>query len=201
MFRSLLMAGALPYKRQLEYLESTSTQWIDTGIDINSTQKIEIGAQILSFALHYNSGIVGANNNGSRSSGIASPSNTIVQFCAYNGVKSLDVASVSDRIHEYIVDFATSTARFDETSTDISSQGIYAAGTNVYIFALSKSNMGTAKGDSGVSGRVAYARVYADNILARDFIPVLDNNDVPCLYDKVSKQCFYNKGTGQFNYA
>lgn len=34
-----------------------------------------------------------------------------------------------------------------------------------------------------------------------DFIPVLDWNDVPCLYDKVSDDLFYNAGTGEFLYA
>ena len=50
----------------------------------------------------------------------------------------------------------------------------------------------------------ALARIYnisfrtANNILVRDFIPVLDKDGVPCMYDKVTVQFFYNQGTGQF---
>ena len=28
--------------------------------------------------------------------------------------------------------------------------------------------------------------------------PVLDKNGIPCMYDKVTDQFFYNQGTGQF---
>lgn len=31
-------------------------------------------------------------------------------------------------------------------------------------------------------------------------VPVLDADGVPCMFDKVSKQCFYNKGKGTFGY-
>lgn len=33
-----------------------------------------------------------------------------------------------------------------------------------------------------------------------NLIPVLDADGVPCMYDKVSHTCFYNKGTGKFGY-
>jgi hypothetical protein len=34
-----------------------------------------------------------------------------------------------------------------------------------------------------------------------NFIPALDTNKRPCLYDTVSKQPFYNAGTGEFLYG
>lgn len=37
--------------------------------------------------------------------------------------------------------------------------------------------------------------------LLRDLIPVLDENNVACLYDKVSRNYFYNNGTGEFLYG
>ena len=37
--------------------------------------------------------------------------------------------------------------------------------------------------------------------LTRDFIPVLDLDGVPCMYDQVTKQMFYNSGTGNFLYG
>lgn len=50
-------------------------------------------------------------------------------------------------------------------------------------------------------GKVYGCKVWQDSVLVRDFIPVLDWNNVPCMYDKVSGELFYNKGTGTFNYA
>lgn len=44
-------------------------------------------------------------------------------------------------------------------------------------------------------------KIYDNDVLIRDYIPVLDTNNVPCLYDKVSKTFFYNQGTGTFLYG
>jgi len=48
------------------------------------------------------------------------------------------------------------------------------------------------------SAKVWSYKHYRNGILIRDFIPVLDKDDVACMYDKVSGEFFYNKGTGQF---
>lgn len=36
--------------------------------------------------------------------------------------------------------------------------------------------------------------------IVRDLLPLLDDNNIPCLFDKKNKQCFYNAGTGTFGY-
>lgn len=48
--------------------------------------------------------------------------------------------------------------------------------------------------------RLYYCKLYYNNELIRDLIPVLDENNVPCLYDKVTDSFFYNKGSGTFLY-
>ena len=45
-----------------------------------------------------------------------------------------------------------------------------------------------------------YLQIYKGGSLVRDFIPVLDEDDIPCLYDYVSETLFYNSGTGIFEY-
>ena len=44
-------------------------------------------------------------------------------------------------------------------------------------------------------------KIYDNNTLVRNYIPVLDKNKRPCLFDKVSKTCFYNQGSGEFLYG
>ena len=41
---------------------------------------------------------------------------------------------------------------------------------------------------------------YEAGTLTRDFVPVLDADGVPCMYDKASNQCFRNLGKGTFGY-
>ena len=50
-------------------------------------------------------------------------------------------------------------------------------------------------------GRIKYGKIYAENNLVCDLIPCLDTNGTPCMYDTVSKQTFYNQGTGEFLYG
>ena len=46
-----------------------------------------------------------------------------------------------------------------------------------------------------------YYQIYDNNVLVRDFIPVLDFNNTPCMYDKVSNTYYYNQGSGDFGYS
>lgn len=48
--------------------------------------------------------------------------------------------------------------------------------------------------------RIYYAKIYVNDELVRNFKPALDENNVACLYDTVTKQYYYNAGTGTFNY-
>ena len=51
------------------------------------------------------------------------------------------------------------------------------------------------------SGKLYFMKIWDEHDnLVRDYIPVLDKEGTPCLYDKVSKICFYNLGDGDFTY-
>lgn len=43
--------------------------------------------------------------------------------------------------------------------------------------------------------------MYSGSTLLREFWPVLDDNNVPCLYDAVSGTTYYNAGSGDFQYT
>lgn len=43
-------------------------------------------------------------------------------------------------------------------------------------------------------------KIYNGNILKKDLIPALDDNNRPCMYDAITDNTFYNQGTGEFNY-
>ena len=48
--------------------------------------------------------------------------------------------------------------------------------------------------------RIDYFKMWENDVLVRYMIPCLDNNGTPCMYDVISKQSFYNQGTGTFGY-
>ena len=49
--------------------------------------------------------------------------------------------------------------------------------------------------------RIYDLQMWKNDILVRDYVPVLDENSVPCLYDKVSGTLFKNIGSGNFTYG
>ena len=44
-------------------------------------------------------------------------------------------------------------------------------------------------------------KLYDNDNLVRDYIPVIDSSEKPCLFDKVDNKCYYNQGTGEFLYG
>lgn len=47
-------------------------------------------------------------------------------------------------------------------------------------------------------GRIYAFKIWDNGTLLRDMIPILDNEDVPCMYDRVNDRLYYNNGTGEF---
>lgn len=72
--------------------------------------------------------------------------------------------------------------------------------TNQYsIFLLSCNTSGTHS-QPCMKAKIYNCKIYDNDVLVRDMIPVLDKNDVACMYDKVNKKFYYNQGTGVFLY-
>lgn len=58
---------------------------------------------------------------------------------------------------------------------------------------------------SGNPGNYADMKLYSleiteGNSVVKKFVPVLDTNNIPCLYEEISKVLYYNAGGGSFNY-
>lgn len=51
------------------------------------------------------------------------------------------------------------------------------------------------------SVRIYRVEITEQNRTTHKFVPALDGNNVPCMYDEITKKYHYNKGTGEFNYG
>lgn len=67
---------------------------------------------------------------------------------------------------------------------------------NQCLFGLIKSDGSITKGVA----RIYEAQFSQGSEITHDLVPVLDADNTPCMYDKVTRQCFYNTGTGKFGY-
>lgn len=68
---------------------------------------------------------------------------------------------------------------------------------NFYLFGRNYNNIA----DRLISARIYSFKIQNGDELYRNFVPALDTKNRPCLYDTVSKQPFYNQGTGEFLYG
>lgn len=179
------------YKAELAYIESTGTQWLDTGVTINTaTDEVEFTFQNTGdtvykwfFGEHDNNARFGlGSGDGVNKRNVAYSRNTykVTDAQMYNSQHTF-VANVNGVFLDSvkIADFAS----FSSTST-------------LYLFNLNL-NGGAYMG----SARVWSYKHKRNGTLIRDLIPALDWNDTPCMYDKVTNELFYNKGTGEFLYG
>ena len=170
----------------IEYLEGTGTQWIDTGTLPTSTQKWVVGLLLDNFSDPNLFGASGPN-------GYRYVIGGLDRKLAYNFNKQW----------VKIGDFTVSVLQ--KLTIDIKNKQIYLNDTfisniatvstppnqNIYLF-LDSTAIGATR------GKLYYAKIYENDVLIRDFIPVLDFNGIPCMYDKVENKFYYNQGTGNF---
>ena len=181
--------GKLPlgYK-ELEYIESTGTQYIDTGIHINNTDNIEICFQNIS-----NNGdclLFGARTNASSKNCSIYFSNTIeLDYGAYN-VNRLDFSINNTRLNKHTIRIeANSKCVVDKTElaiTEIEFETDYTA----YLF--------YGNGNQFLSNKF-YGRIFSCKIgNKRNFIPCVNPQGEIGMFDIVSGTFFENEGTGEF---
>lgn len=190
--RRLMMSIKKKEYTELEYIESTGTQYIDTEIvpiisdTIKPIIRIECSINDVSFL--------------QRIFGVSGLYNVYFQFFnnvnqlgiqAYNTINYTSLTQNTDK-HAYIFDFKNKKAYQDEKEKYL----LYLNGNlnmPLYLFARNKNG----KADAYFSGRI-YSFNYNDGTQCKNLIPVLDKNNVACMYDKVNKEFYYNQGTGKF---
>ncbi len=81
--------------------------------------------------------------------------------------------------------------------------GAYSSYASTYLlFAMATDN----KTNTPYNRKVMYMKLYSCKIyengnLIRYYLPALDLNNIPCLYDVVNDKTYYNAGTGEFLYS
>lgn len=189
-----------PYYCEVEYIESTGTQYIDTGIIGNSDTKAEL-ALIISTLATGNVGVFGSRGNSANSNLLAIGYGTSQLASDFNNSSySRYRASVSYELDTKYICYTSKEERFIKDENGI----VLAENTTLCNDTISTSNL-LLFAETGVAlkqqGKMFYVKIWDDNILVRDFIPVLDFNMKPCMYDKVSGKFFYNQGSGEFLYG
>ena len=162
--------GGGAYDAEIEYLEGTGAQWIDTGIAAKDVTKAELQCFCST----------GRNNTvfGNTTTSIAAGAPASI-WSESTGLKyySAGQSTISIGAYNTIIN-----AELNIPTNSVNS--------NIYIF--------KANGYNGETGFKCYrCKLYNGTTLVRDFIPVRVGN-VGYLYDRVSGELFGNAGTGSF---
>ena len=177
-----------PYKYQLKYIQNTNTQFIDTGIAAGEDEiRVEYDIQIepgSSRRLH------GITPSASDYWGV-----TDANYYQLGSVY-INKTKVGNRdIVKWIYSNKTNRLYVNDILQFSSSSTITATGrsNNLYLWTI-----GTAKSYKLTNTKIYGVKIYRNNILEADIIPVIDLDDTICMYDKVRNRFLYNAGTGNF---
>lgn len=191
--RNILFSSRRPYKYEVEYLESSGTQHIDTGYI--PTPATETEAKVMPTDQTTSRFVFGCRQAQSNNTYacLLHNSSRIGYRVGTGGFVYVSGYSEVDAIHKYGI----ANGVFYRDGVVVSNACIGASfSTSSTLALLAINTNGTY--DQKFVGRLYSCNIKNNSVLVRDFIPVIDWNDRPAMYDKVTNKLFYNKGTGEF---
>ena len=188
----------LPYDAEVEYIQSSGTQYIDTGIIYDSTVKVETKMRLLNraacslFGLYYNDGTA-------RRWSLTTGSNNGRLYYYLNTVTNKYKSFTANTWYTFILDnryLTMNGTRYDSGASAFST-GTYEV--PIYLFCRHnyQPNNNVSREDMLGSIGQGYTKIWKGGVLVRDYISVRVGT-VGCLYDKVSGTLFYSSGSSDF---
>lgn len=179
---------------ELDYLESSGVQWLDTRV--NCGGDVDFSVDVMRHASSAwgtpLGGRMGTSGSYTYGNGVMCSGTGALQY-NYGSAASNGTLPVNER---HVLSMTGNVAYYDGVQ-----QGVAATqpGTSfgyakpIYLFVMNQ--------DSGLvypfTGRIYAATITKDGVLVRDFVPMLRLEDSkPGMYDRVSKRFFTNIGTG-----
>ena len=177
----------------LEYIQSSGTQYIDTGRKLTQDSDITIDFMIVG-KLDSDAGIFGSRKNPSE--------NNLALF-----------QQRSDRL--FVGDFSkypkyrfTTPSSSNRIKIRMNKTGVWVndilkkSWSDVANFETPTNGLIFDVGNNNWTGNKAVMRLYSyTDGSAQRLVPCLDANGVPCMFDLVNKTTFYNQGTGSFTWG
>lgn len=177
---------------ELEYIESTGTQYIDTEVHPNQNMRVEIDFQLTSV-----SGwtcIFGSADENKNTNSYALWYNGSA-FAYYFGSNQYSSFPTSVNVIEgHHFESIGNTASIDGSTVTVSAAS-FTGLRSMYIGAANRESTATYF----AKGKWKLFKIYEDGIiLSNECVPVKRKDGVVCLFDKVRRKYLLNKGTGEF---
>lgn len=183
---------------EVEFLQSTGTQYIDTGIKGKNNLQYKTKINYTNLSTSASNGIGGEYlGNASAYIGMVRANGHFTYLFNNTAVETTKTFYANT---DYVIDSTMNNGSQivkvnNETISTGTLSGTFTSTRNIFLYAICSTNDAA---DVYGSLKIYYLKIYDNDTLVRDFIPVLDWNMKPCLFDKVTEQLFYNQGTGDF---
>ena len=193
---------------RVEYIGSTGSQFIDTLYIPKTNTKLVLDIKF-SGTFDPESGNIFSSNNFDTSSfqlNFGGQQNQYNKLFAWlnetysNGGEKHSI-TVTDEIlnNKNTITMQSGLITYGSVSEELDEK-TYDNDISMILFGERLSGSGNARGFRSYNMYVFSLKLYEGDQLKRDFIPVLDFDDVACLYDRVEDKFYYNQGTGEFLY-
>lgn len=178
------MSGLPSGYTQLEYIESSGTQYVDTGIKPNQNFGLRLKFNMPSG----NAGCIAGCDQAWQTNGIIIVNN-IVSFGSTASGSNLGLNDGAD--HVLTID---SGVFAKDGSTIFTGSGTFQAPINFTLFTLNRNGINQEYS----SCRIYFCQIYDNGALVRDFVPCKNASGAVGLYNLVGGQFYANAGTGTF---
>ena len=182
------------------YLQSDGTQWIDTGVIPDSETGLYFKALQLSYGNLVPFGVEQIVSGTEILIYLPRFSNKDLYYrWGTSAVKMMTWDKAEDLIFHSSLNFYNSKiAKFDSEDTDIENYISSQSGTFTYPIWLFSVNCGGSYNENigKWGGRIFRAQITQGDMLIRDFVPCLDADNRPCMYDLITQKAYYNQSGG-----
>lgn len=181
--------------RRLIYIESTGTQWIDTGFVPNSNTRIVIDVEMTSASKAVNCFI------GCRSTATQTDKNNNIIWSMSSGANLTIDYYGSRRVYtknmlnnRCVIDKNKNITYVDneKIATNVASTSV--SNLTAYLFAVHEISYPSYQAPM----KLYSCQIYDNDVLIRDYIPCKNSDGVVGLYDAVNGQFYTNAGAGEF---
>ena len=187
-------SGGLPEGyTAVEYIQSSGSQYIDTGRKLTQDSDITIDFSIVG-VLNRNAGIFGSRESASK--------NNLTMF-QQTGPNAFNVDFSEYQKHRFQTDSSLNRIKIRANRTGVWVNDILQKSwSDVADFETPTNGLIFDVGNNNWSGNKAVMRLYSyTDGDAQRLVPCIDTNGVPCLYDLIGKTAFYNQGSGSFTWG
>ncbi|MBO7483918.1 MAG: hypothetical protein J6T55_02200, partial [Alphaproteobacteria bacterium] len=195
--------------KRVEYLESTGTQWIDTGVYPTQLTEAEYRCAVTGSVAQADSHLFGSRLSASSEAfDLAymnmTPSNGLEKFRFIHGTTTTQETTTSMKAsqlanpHTYYM--SGTSLKVDGSEKLSFTTASFTGSYSLWLFGVN--NAGSLHNQVRAQS-VYYCKIWDNGTLVRDFIPVLspqigEEERKACMFDKVSKKLFCNAGSGTF---